>query len=133
LRFLDGLSDFRSFSQHLRKRMLGDTKMNFISFISIVIIIVCIAFAPTPISREPPKRTHALRLLSLRHHRVVRVRLRARPRAAPASAEERKAHIGTVVREYARAELRVVRRADDVYRRAAHELHLLFVWLSYTL
>jgi hypothetical protein len=96
------------------------------------ILILRVVFAPTPIPREPPKRTGILRLrLPLRKHRAMRLRLHARPRTAPAPAEKRKARVGAVVREDARAELRVVRRAGDVRCCAAHELHLLFVvWLK---
>jgi hypothetical protein len=51
---------------------------------------------------------------------------------APASAEKRKARIGTVMCEDARAELRIVISADCMRSRAAHKIHLLFIWLLYT-
>jgi hypothetical protein len=94
------------------------------------IVVLRLIFASThaPIPRKAPKRAGVLRL-PLRKHLALRPHLRARPHAAPTSAEEREAWVGTVVREDARAELRVVRRADDVRRRPAYEIRLLLVWL----
>jgi hypothetical protein len=114
------------FLQHLHA--LGGTAAAAIT-ITIVILRLVLASTHAPISRKAPKRTSALRLL-LHKDISMCLGLRARPRATPTPAEEREARVGTVVREDPRAELRVVRSADDVRCRAVNKLHLLFVWLK---
>jgi hypothetical protein len=130
LRFLHGLQFLRSFLQHLRMLGYANANLVFVFFIFTLIIPICVVFTPTPIPRETPEPASTQRpLLLLRQHRTVRVRLRARPCLTPASAEKRKAHVGTVMCKDPRAELRIVSRADHVCRCAAHELHLLFIRL----
>jgi hypothetical protein len=70
-------------------------------------IILRLVLAPIP--SEPPKRASALRLC-----------LRT---PVPVRAEEREAKVNTMVREDACTELRVVRHADDVCRRACTICH----------
>jgi hypothetical protein len=104
---------------------------------TIFVLILLVVFAPAvvvaaaaaaAIPREPTKCAGLLRFL-LCDERAMGSCLRAGPRAGPAPAEEGEAWVGAVVREDAGAELRVVRGAGDVRCRAAHEVHLWFVWL----
>jgi hypothetical protein len=109
---------------------LGDTTVGVITItITIVIFRLVLASTHAPIPRKAPKRTSVLRFL-LHKHIPMCLRLRARPRTTPTAAEEREARVGTVVREDPRAELRVIRSADDVRCRAVNKLHLLLVWLK---